>query len=169
MNEQLATWQDEEGLEARIVLVYDNNWEAPSQAYCKAFQADIGLTVPVLYDPTEATYIYRNLLDDKVHETTLVTNEEGVIAFKTHSDTQEAVTFNVQAELAAELGECSSANVCEAGENCLPRPTGSGKLCTTLCSVADNDCPEGKQCWSYGNATGACFDTELVEAASAGD
>ena len=169
MNEQLATWQDEEGLEVRIVLVYDSNWEPPSQGYCKAFQEEIGLTVPVLYDPTEATAIYRNFVDDKVHETTLVTNEEGVIAFKTHSDTEAAVASNVQAELAAELGECSSANVCEAHENCLPRPTGSGKLCTILCSVEDNDCPEGQVCWSYGSATGACFDTDVVEAARASD
>ncbi|MEE2779418.1 MAG: hypothetical protein VYE15_02765 [Myxococcota bacterium] len=162
-------WQDEDGLEVRIVLVYDSNWEPPSQAYCKAFREEIGLTVPVLYDPTEATSIFVNPVDDKVHETTLVTNEEGVIAFKTHSDTEAAIIANVEAELAAELGQCSSANVCADGENCLPAPAGPGKLCATLCSVDENDCPDGQLCWSYGSATGACFDAELVNAASASD
>lgn len=165
MNDQFTTWKNENGLSPFIVLVYDNNWELPNEAFCKAFQAQIGMTVPLLYDPTGATHIYRRMSDDKVHETSLVTNEEGVIAFKMHSDTPTGITTNILAELAADLGECSSAAVCEDDQSCLPSPAGEGKLCAEMCNVDDNDCPEGKTCWSYGSATGACFDDAVVEAA----
>lgn len=169
MNDQITAWHNEHGLAARIVLVYDNNWEPPNQAFCQAFRQQVGIEVPLLYDATGVTGIYRRLSDNKLHETTLITNEEGVIAFKTHSDTATGITTNVLAELAAELGECSSANVCGEEESCLPRPTGTGKLCAALCSVADNDCPQGQSCWSYGSTTGACFDEALVEEAIPAD
>ena len=165
MNDQLTVWQNEQGLDVRIVLVYDNNWEPPGQAFCKAFRTQIGLTVPLLYDPMGITNIYRQLSDDKLHETTLVTNEEGMIAFKTHKDTESGIVSNVLAELSADFGECSSVSVCGSGESCLPTPLGNAKKCAAICDPAENEpCLNNQTCYVYtaDALTGACFPDEII-------
>ena len=166
MNAQLTTWMEESGLEVRVVLVYDNMWTAPSQEFCKAFKTQVGLTVPLLYDPTGVTAIYGDVNNNnKVHETTMVTNEEGIIAYKTHKDTKEGVMSNVVLELLAEFGECSSKSVCETEESCLPTPLGDTKRCTTICDPAESEpCVDGETCYIYveGTSTGACFPDEMI-------
>jgi hypothetical protein len=165
MNAQLTTWMEESGLEARVVLVYDNMWSPPSQEFCKAFKTQVGLTVPLLYDPTGVTAIYREMSTNKVHETTMITNEEGIIAYKTHKDTKAAVVFNIAAELLAEFGECSSTSVCIPEESCLPTPLGDTKKCAAICDPLESEsCADDQICYVYtaDAPTGACFPDEII-------
>ena len=166
MNAQLTTWMEESGLEARVVLVYDNMWAPPSQEFCKAFEAQVGLTVPLLYDPTGVTAIYGDINNNnKVHETTMVTNEEGIIAYKTHKDTESGVMSNIVAELLAEFGECSSISVCAPEQSCLPTPLGDTKKCAAICDPTESEsCVDDQTCYVYAAdaPTGACFPDEII-------
>ena len=165
MNDQITAWHNEHGLAARIVLVYDNNWQPPNQAFCQAFRQQVGIEVPLLYDATGGTGIYRRLSDNKLHETTLITNEEGIIAFKTHKDTESGIVSNVLAELSADFGECSSVSVCGSDESCLPTPLGVAKRCAAICDPTENEaCLNNQTCYVYtaNAATGACFPDEII-------
>jgi hypothetical protein len=60
-------------------------------------------------------------------------------------------------------GSCESAYQCALDKVCADTPTADRKICTTLCTTGDDStCPAGQVCWSYGGATGACFDTSEV-------
>jgi hypothetical protein len=58
---------------------------------------------------------------------------------------------------------CASSLVCQEGDSCLPVPSGEKKLCTNICDLPTNNCPEGAGCWDYGTGktNGACFDYDL--------
>ena len=58
---------------------------------------------------------------------------------------------------------CVGSGVCQDGDVCLPLPDATKKLCTSVCDLSLNDCPEGEACWDYGagKPTGACFSLDL--------
>ena len=76
---------------------------------------------------------------------------------------------------------CATSQVCQEGDVCLPIPDESKKLCTSICALDGDDCPEGEGCWDYGKGktNGACFsydlwpggepDPEVVESAEESD
>ncbi len=57
---------------------------------------------------------------------------------------------------------CLDPAICPAGQSCVPTPTDPNlRRCTTLCTIAAENCPDGQRCHSYGGPGGACFDLAL--------
>ena len=143
----------EQGYKSSVILIYDQNGGPPTAEYCKAYKKGHGLKMRVLYDPLQATAIY----GDK--ETSIVSNEAGVIVYRAESAILDALQGVIEDELAAGFGECSTAAVC--GDNyCAPTPKGDGNRCAEMCTFGDDTtCPEGKVCYRYDETKqkGFCF------------
>ena len=157
-----------QGLEAWAILIYDQNGEAPTASYCKAYRDGYGLKLRVLYDPHELDTASGKMLPrtrvygDK--ETSIVSNDEGIIVYEAHSDLPTILRAQIEAELAAGPGECSSQAVC-GDKFCVPTPLGDAKMCSTTCTYGDDStCPDGEVCWRYSEdkTTGACFSPDLI-------
>lgn len=96
----------DEGLEAWVIIINDQNAEPPTKEFCKAYKEGYDLKMRILYDPNLVTAIY----GDK--ETSIVTNESGVIVHEAHSDLPEVIRKAIEDELAADYGECSNPAAC---------------------------------------------------------
>jgi hypothetical protein len=160
MNDQYAQLKDQ-GLEAWVILIQDDQFQYPNAAYCTKYKKSHGIDMRMLFDPTGATAIYGG------KETSIVTNEAATIVYETHADLVTQVTNAIVGELAALPGECSDASVCAEGDMCMPTPAGDAKKCAPICVHGDPaSCPEGEVCWRYsaGAPTGACFAAEEIPA-----
>ena len=148
----------DQGYESWAILIYDQNGEPPTKEYCKAYRDGYGLKMRVLYDPNGATQMY----GDK--ETSIVSNEAGVIVYEAHSDLPSALRQAIEDELDAGYGECSDAAVC-GDEYCAPTPTGDAKICAPMCTYGDDStCPAGEGCFRYDDSKekGFCFALDLI-------
>ncbi len=94
MDDVVEKYEDQ-GLKGYLVILQDNLGNPPSLAFCKMWQAQNNLKMTVLIDPALKTGIYGG------KETSLVTNEEGVIVYKTHGDYWQTL----EKEIVDELGK----------------------------------------------------------------
>jgi len=148
----------DQGYESWAILIYDQNGEPPTKEYCKAYRDGYGLKMRVLYDPNGATKMY----GDK--ETSIVSNEAGIIVYEAHSDLPIAIRQAVEDELKAGYGECSDPAVC-GDEYCAPTPVGDTKICAPMCTFGDDStCPQGEVCYRYDDSkeNGFCFTPDLI-------
>ena len=151
------------GLETWIILLQDSNFSTPTSDYCKTFKAQHNLKMRVLYDASGVTGIYG------IKETSIVSNEQGIIVNKFLSDSPATIKEALIKELATGPGQCKDDLICQ-GAQCLPTPSGDGYVCATQCDpAAPSSCPEGKSCYSYSEADApsmagisACFKMGLV-------
>ena len=154
----------EHGLQSWIILLQDSNFRTPDSAYCAEFKKQHNLKMRVLYDANAVTGIYG------IKETSVVTNEQGVIVAKFQSDAPTTIKAALVDELSIGPGQCKSDPICGTDGICLPTPTGSGNVCSSQCEPANKgSCPDGKVCFTYGeshgdvlNGTSACFKPELL-------
>ncbi len=158
----------DQGLEAWAILIYDQNGDAPTASYCKAYRDGYKLKIRVLYDPHELDNSTGKMLPrTRIYggkETSIVSNEAGTIVYEAHSDLPQILRSKIEDELAAGYGECSSQAVC-GDDYCVPTPMGDAKICSTMCTYGDDStCPEGEVCWRYSEekTSGACFSPDLL-------
>jgi len=157
----------DQGLEAWAILIYDQVGEAPTADYCKSYRDGHKLKLRVLYDPHEddgnGNMVPRTrAYGDK--ETSIISNEEGIIVYEAHSDLPDLLRTTIESELAAGIGECSTQDMCK-DKDCVLTPQGDAKICSTTCTYGDDTtCPEGEVCWRYSedDASGACFSPDLL-------
>ena len=151
------------GLETWIILLQDSNFETPTPEYCSNFKKQHNLKMRVLYDGNGVTGLYG------IKETSIVTNEQGVIVDKFLSDAPTLIKQALIKELATGPGQCKDDLICE-GEQCLPTPSKDGYVCASQCDpAAPNSCPDSKTCFSYTAEHGpelegvaACFHEALI-------
>jgi len=145
-------------LQNMIVLLYDNQGQPPTQAFCQAYKQQYNIQIPLYFDAQHQMKVYGE------HETNLILNESGRIVARIIGDSNQVFSA-IEAELAVGEGECSTAFACSAEESCLPSPAGDAKLCAELCKTTDADpCPNGGVCYSYtpGGDNGACFPANMI-------
>ncbi len=151
------------GLETWIILLQDSNFATPTSSYCKTFKAQHNLKMRVLYDASGVTGIYG------IKETSIVSNEQGVIVNKFQSDAPATIKEALVKELATGPGQCKDELICN-GHACLPTPAADAMVCAEQCDpAAPNSCPTGKSCFTFTAThgavlagTAACFKVNLL-------
>lgn len=91
--DQIHAKYEKNGLKSYIVLLQDNLGNPPTKAFCTQWVAINKPHMKVLIDPLLKTGIYGG------KETSIITNEEGFIVYKTHGDYATTIEGKIVEEL----------------------------------------------------------------------